>query len=77
MIEDKNLLDKIEKFCKPLFKKSNIIYTGLDIALDQNEQLWLIEANSSPGFDNIIKAGHRKEIVNLYKKILSDLAYIN
>ncbi len=72
LIKDIELLKRIEQFCKPLFNKLDIIFTGIDIAIDKDNKLWLIEANSAPGFDNIIKSGNKKVIIELYKKILND-----
>jgi glutathione synthase/RimK-type ligase-like ATP-grasp enzyme len=73
LIDDEVLLNKIRKFTKPIFDKLDLIYTGLDIAIDSKNQMWLIEANSSPGFDNFIKSGHKKIVLEFYKKIINYL----
>ena len=77
LITDKNLLDRINNFSKVIFQNLPIAYTGLDIAIDNKDELWLIEANSSPGFDNIIKSGNKKVVIDLYITILNDLETIN
>jgi D-alanine-D-alanine ligase-like ATP-grasp enzyme len=49
------------------------VYIGIDIAIDKNNRLWLIEANSLPGFEHILKNGNDKVIIDSYIKILDDL----
>lgn len=60
-------------FCAPLFDKLMIPFCGLDIARDKQGKLWLIEANSSPGFDHIIKHEGDELVVQLYEKMLKQL----
>lgn len=60
-------------FCAPLFAKLMIPFCGLDIAQDGQGKLWLIEANSSPGFDHIIKHEGDTLVVQLYEAILGHL----
>ncbi len=60
-------------FCAPLFDKLMIQFCGLDIAQDKAGKLWLIEANSSPGFDHIIRHEGDELVVQLYEKMLQQL----
>ena len=60
-------------FCAPLFNKLMIQFCGLDIAQDKQGKLWLIEANSSPGFDHIIRHEGDERIIQLYEDILRQL----
>jgi glutathione synthase/RimK-type ligase-like ATP-grasp enzyme len=66
---EKTLID----FCTPLFNKLIIPFCGLDIARDKHGKLWLIEANSSPGFDHIIKHEGDERVVQLYERMLTQL----
>ena len=70
-VRDISAQNALKAFCAPLFTKLMIPFCGLDIALDKQGQLWLIEANSSPGFDHIIKHEGAEEIIALYEKILN------
>jgi glutathione synthase/RimK-type ligase-like ATP-grasp enzyme len=72
-INDKNLIDKLNSFCRPIFDKLTIPFCGLDVAVDVNGDFWLIEANSAPGFDKIIRDEGDDLIIKLYEKILAFL----
>jgi len=67
-------IQAISDFCAPLFDKHMIQFCGLDIARDKEGKLWLIEANSSPGFDHIIRHEGDELVVQLYEKMLNQLA---
>jgi len=63
-------LEAIEALCKALFQKLMIPFCGIDIAKSQSGEYVLIEANSSPGFDHIIKHQGSEQIVKLYERII-------
>ncbi|PIE41371.1 MAG: alpha-L-glutamate ligase [Gammaproteobacteria bacterium] len=63
----------LSEFCAPLFDKLMIPFCGLDIARDHLGRLWLIEANSSPGFEYIIEGEGEEIAVRLYENILRTL----
>ena len=73
IITDNNLIKRIKEFCKPMFNKLNIPYCGLDIAIDTNNELFLIEANSSPGFNHVIESCGDDNIIDMYKVIIKQL----
>ena len=63
------------KFCSPIFEELMIPFCGLDIAEDTKGNLWLIEANSSPGFDHVIQDNEKYDVVGeLYESILKQLS---
>ena len=70
LVRAPEMIARIEAFCAPLFKFLMIPYCGLDIALDKNGELWLIEANSSPGFDHIIRHEGIEPVVAMYRNML-------
>jgi glutathione synthase/RimK-type ligase-like ATP-grasp enzyme len=70
LVKDNNLLNKIDEFCLKLFKKMIIPFCGLDVVIDNQGILWLLEANSSPGFSYIIRDGGENEVIKMYKKII-------
>lgn len=73
LVSDEAFLDRIKQFCKPLFQGGELRYVGLDIAFDINEKLWLIEANSAPGFEHFVKGCGEELAVEWYKKVLLTL----
>lgn len=72
-VTDEAIQKGLTNFCAPLFNKLMIPFCGLDIARDKQGELWLIEANSSPGFDHIIKHEGDERVVQLYETMLRQL----
>jgi hypothetical protein len=74
-VNDPQVLEEIAKFIQPLFiKMPTINYVGLDVALDDQNNYWLIEANSHPNFDIFIRDNGNQAIVELFEKMLYWLA---
>ncbi len=73
LLTDKVLLNEIQDFCSPVFSKLDIAYCGFDILIDKQGRMWLLESNSSPGYDNIIKFGFESVVVELFMTILRDI----
>ena len=73
LVGDTAVKDALINFCMPMFAKLMVPFCGLDVAQDKQGKLWLIEANSSPGFDHIIKHEGDKIAVQLYETILRQL----
>jgi glutathione synthase/RimK-type ligase-like ATP-grasp enzyme len=69
-VSDEQTIASINKFIQPIFRKMSIPYVGLDIALDDHQNYWLIEANSHPNFDIFIRDNGEDVIVGLFEKIL-------
>ncbi len=72
-VTNETIKKALNDFCTPLFNKLMIQFCGLDIAQDKQGNLWLIEANSSPGFDHIIRHEGDERVVHLYETILTQL----
>jgi glutathione synthase/RimK-type ligase-like ATP-grasp enzyme len=72
-VNDAQVIQAIDQFIQPIFQKMAIAYVGLDIALDDQGNYWLIEANSHPNFDIFIRDNGEEEIVQLFQKILEYL----
>ncbi len=71
LVTDAAEQDALIAFCQPLFDKLMIPFCGLDVAVDAGGQHWMIEGNSSPGFDRFIKDEGDEMVVKLYKEMLS------
>lgn len=72
-IDDAQLLAELRAFCAPLFARLPLRFCGLDVARDDQGALWLIEANSSPGFDVFVRDGGGPRMIMLYKQMLDSL----
>ena len=73
-VRNHETISAIAEFIKPIFQKMTIAYVGLDVALDDHGNYWLIEANSHPNFDIFIRDHGETAIVELFEKILKLLA---
>lgn len=73
LVKDKKLKDKIQNFINPIFKTINLNYGGFDIAVDENNQLWLLEINCFPAYDYFVRDNGEKKLVEVYEKMLKFL----
>ncbi|SKB12411.1 RimK domain protein ATP-grasp [Planktothrix sp. PCC 11201] len=73
-INNSQILSEIETFCQPIFQELNLNYTGLDIAIDKDDQYWFIEANSHPNYDIFTRDNDPKLAVQVFEKMLTFLA---
>jgi hypothetical protein len=69
-VTDQSTIASINKFIHPIFQKMSIPYVGLDIALDDRQNYWLIEANSHPNFDIFIRDNGEDPIIGLFERVL-------
>lgn len=70
IITDTSILAELNKFCQPLVSKDLLRYVGLDVAVDVNNNFWIIEANSSPGLDYLVRDNGEAIAIAWYKKAL-------
>ncbi|MBD2480818.1 RimK family alpha-L-glutamate ligase [Planktothrix sp. FACHB-1365] len=73
-INDDKIISEIETFCQPIFKELSLDYTGLDIAVDEQNQYWFIEANSHPNYDIFTRDNGSELAVQVFEKMLKFLA---
>lgn len=74
-ITDVNLIATIEQFAQPIFQEINLTYCGLDIAIDEQGQYWLIEINSSPGFGLFIRDNSSEILIDVLAKMLQEWSH--
>jgi glutathione synthase/RimK-type ligase-like ATP-grasp enzyme len=72
-IQDNNLIKKIQEFINPIFSQIDLVYSGLDIIIDNQDKMWLIELNSQPVFRKFIEENNKQIVVDMFKRILSNL----
>ena len=75
-ITNQSIISDIDNFVKPICQEIPINYGGLDIAIDQDGNYWLIEINSHPGYEFFIRDNDEKIIIDIFitmlKSLLSD-----
>lgn len=73
LIDDSALIQLFAQFIAPLCEKISIGFAGLDIAIDDKGDLWLIEINSKPGFGYFVRDNGDEPLVGMYKAIFNSL----
>ncbi|MEH2161505.1 MAG: YheC/YheD family protein [Nostoc sp.] len=73
-INEPQILTKIANFAKPVFEELDINYGGLDIALDRDNQYWLIEINSHPNYSIFTRDNGEEPVLRIFEKMLISLA---
>lgn len=77
VVEDDRLLQQFQDFTRPMFQRKDIPYCGLDIVLDADNKMWLIEANTSPGFEYFLQNPQGKDLLRgLYTKMFIALGVL-
>ena len=68
--EDKEVRGKLREFILPIFSVLDVGFAGFDIILDEEGQFWLLEINSSVGFENFARKYGEEKLKEMYKNIL-------
>ena len=76
-VTDLSLPAKIHKFIEPIFKTLGSFWCGLDVLIDQNEKIWLIELNTSPGFSYYLESNILQSTADLYRGALTKYFNLN
>ena len=75
LISDSKLIKKLQKFIMPLFTRLNVRFAGLDIVIDEKNDIYLLELNSRPGFEYFVRDNGEELLVPVYKKIITSLQH--
>ncbi len=73
-VNSEDMLKKLSFFVKPIFKRINARWAGLDIIVTADGTMYLLEINTAPGF-SYFKEGEvmREQITTAYEKLLINL----
>ncbi|HAC64901.1 MAG TPA: alpha-L-glutamate ligase [Cyanothece sp. UBA12306] len=72
-IDDSYLKSTIEEFVKPVFEAIPLNYGGFDIIIDEKDQYWLLEINSSPSYNVFANDNDPRILLDMFKYILIEL----
>jgi len=63
------IIEELLEFVQPVYNHLDLGFCGFDILRNVQGELYLLELNSAPGFQNYIDLQGPAEIVQMYKKI--------
>lgn len=69
-LDDISLIKRLTEFVLPVYQNLDIGFVGFDIIQTEKDELFLIELNSSPKFNNFIIANKAEPIVDMYIRTL-------
>ena len=75
LITDPDIYRSINEIVSKSPKMRAMPYIGLDIARDFDDNWWVLELNTHPGFSYFIRDNGDEEIVLMYEKVLNRLQY--
>ncbi len=73
LIEDGALLKRLEDFIQPIFDAIPINFVGIDVAIDEKGEAYIIEVNNSPGMGIGAGSFGLEPIIEMFKTILVQL----
>ncbi len=54
----------------PIFTQPGLRFVGLDIIVDESDQLWLLELNSGPKVNHFVENNGEAAVIEMYSRIL-------
>lgn len=72
IIDDKILKKRVKEFLSPINNIRGFNYLGVDICLDKEDNMFLLELNSHPGFSKFLLDNDESYLVDMFVKILSN-----
>ncbi|MBD1584329.1 ATP-grasp domain-containing protein [Pseudoalteromonas sp. S16_S37] len=73
LVTDKALFQQLADFVQPIYDEFPMGWVGYDIIIDDKDELYLIELNASPQFNNFIEHNSSEPVIELYKHALTQL----
>lgn len=73
LINSQDIISKLQNFIAPIFTRLPLTFCGIDVIQDENDILWMIEINGSPGFDYFCRDNGDEKIISLYQKMLKKI----
>lgn len=72
--KEEELEKKIENLISPMFDVLKFDFGALDVILGEDDEFYLLEANSRPAFSALVKYNGREALVGMYERILVNLS---
>jgi len=73
IVKDNELSGRIDTFITPVYEKLDIQYGGFDIGMDDKGYFWLIEINTQPGYNLLVRDNGEEVLIDLYRQILNGI----
>ncbi|NJN76635.1 MAG: hypothetical protein HC796_11235 [Synechococcaceae cyanobacterium RL_1_2] len=73
MVEDRTLHQQIQQLVDPIFSILPLAYGGFDLVLDDDDQWWLVEINSSPNYKIFVRDNGAQPAIEVFKTVLQTL----
>lgn len=70
-LHNDSITNRVAEEFAPALNLKGLRYVGLDIILDQNNQLFLIELNSGPQVNHFVQNHGDEQIIQMYEKIFT------
>ncbi|OHU85000.1 MULTISPECIES: ATP-grasp domain-containing protein [Pseudoalteromonas] len=72
-VTDEALFKQLADFVAPIHNEFPMGWVGYDIIVDDKNEMYIIELNASPQFNNFIETNSIEPVIELYKKALQAL----
>lgn len=70
---DVQTIQRVEAFVAPVFRETDLLYGGFDVAEDTEGNLWLLEINRQPQIAIFVRDNGLEPVVRMHEEILRDL----
>lgn len=77
LITEQSLITKLYQLVQPVFSVFDIPWVGFDIIKGKDQQLYLIELNSTPRFEHIMESSGEELIIQIYEIALREFCAKN
>lgn len=69
-VQDEQLIARLHDFLAPVHSVLELQFSGIDVILDEEDNLWVLEINSQPDFDIFARDNGDERVVEVFKVML-------